>query len=271
LSCEQQDEYLEAVLLLKDSGIYDEFILLHESVTDLTHNTPEFLPWHRWFIYQFEKALQDVTGKCIYVPYWDWERDAGWESESTVFHEDTFGSFHGVRTVNGQSCTIDGIVDMNSSPFAWTPGLNNRPEGCLERSFSDEFSFDGESEVLARIVNFDRYANTAQGDDVNGFRVELEAGPHALVHGIVGGRKCYCPDVAQLSLSPLLTYCFHVLLLMFFPTLQTWGRIGALPTHSFTSTTRTLIAFGLFGRTTGIMTNAATTTTGSHGTMKAIA
>jgi hypothetical protein len=190
LSCEQQDEYLEAVLLLKDTGIYDEFTILHEQYTDRSHLTPEFLPWHRWFIYQFEKALQYVSGKCIYIPYWDWERDAGFESESVVFHADTFGSYDGTRMMDGRSCTIDGVIDVNSSPFAWTPALNDdRPDGCLEREFTDEFSFEGESEILAQIVNYDRFANTAQGDDVNGYSVVLETGGHALVHTIVGGRK----------------------------------------------------------------------------------
>jgi Common central domain of tyrosinase len=186
LSCEQQDEYLEAVLLLKDSGVYDEFVYMHAGVADFTHMTPEFLPWHRWFTYQFEKALQDATGKCIYVPYWDWERDAEWESESNVLHEDTFGTYGGT---DGASCATDGIVDTSSSPFRWTPGMDDGPEGCLTRDFDDRFNFEGESQVLAMIANYDQYANTAQGDDLNGFRTAFEDGAHALVHGIVGGRK----------------------------------------------------------------------------------
>lgn len=176
------------MLLLKDSGVYDEFTTTHSAFIEEAHDTPEFLPWHRWFVYQFEKALQDAAGKCIYVPYWDWERDAEWEWESTVFHEDTFGSYQGV---DGQSCTIDGITDMNSSPSWWIPSDDDDDgqEGCLERTFNDELSFAGESQLLAMIANYDQYANTASGDDVNGFRTEFESGPHALVHSILGGRE----------------------------------------------------------------------------------
>jgi hypothetical protein len=47
LSCEQQDEFLEALTLVKESGLYDDFVYIHEFHATLTHSTPEFLPWHR--------------------------------------------------------------------------------------------------------------------------------------------------------------------------------------------------------------------------------
>lgn len=43
-----------------------------------THNSPLFLPWHRAYLYFFEKALQDrVPG--VTLPWWDWtqHRDQG--------------------------------------------------------------------------------------------------------------------------------------------------------------------------------------------------
>jgi hypothetical protein len=47
MTCEQQDEYLEALTSMKESGIYDEFVSVHEFFARLAHGTPEFLPWHR--------------------------------------------------------------------------------------------------------------------------------------------------------------------------------------------------------------------------------
>jgi hypothetical protein len=47
LTCEQQDEFLEALTSMKEAGIYDEFVYVHEFFATLTHGTPEFLPWHR--------------------------------------------------------------------------------------------------------------------------------------------------------------------------------------------------------------------------------
>lgn len=39
-----------------------------------THHTELFLPWHRAYLYLFEKALQDqVPG--VTLPWWDWTKD----------------------------------------------------------------------------------------------------------------------------------------------------------------------------------------------------
>lgn len=191
LSCEQQDEFLDAILLVKRSGLYDEFVHLHEAVAISTHGTPAFLPWHRWFLYQFEKVLQDATGKCIYIPYWDWERDAEWEWDSTVFHEDTFGTYQGTTTdpTTGASCTVDGIADSSSqSPFRWSPGIDNGPDGCLERDFTSDSPWAGESQILAMIANYDRYSDTSSDPSgVNGFQPVFEVGAHNMLHFSIGG------------------------------------------------------------------------------------
>jgi hypothetical protein len=51
LSCQEQDDFLEAITLVKDSGLYDEFIDIHLQVSTLTHGPAEFLPWHRYVIF----------------------------------------------------------------------------------------------------------------------------------------------------------------------------------------------------------------------------
>jgi hypothetical protein len=141
-----------------------------------------------WFIWQFEKALQHHTGKCLYLPYWDWEIDAGQEWDASVFHPDTFGRWGATTAVGGRNCVSEGIANMYDSPFQWSLGYANGPEGCLERDFLPDFSWSGEAEVLAIIANYEQYADTTPGDDqLNGFRVDFEAGPHRLVHSIISG------------------------------------------------------------------------------------
>lgn len=40
------------------------------------HGSELFLPWHRAYLYFFEKALQDrVPG--VTLPWWDWSKDHG--------------------------------------------------------------------------------------------------------------------------------------------------------------------------------------------------
>ncbi|KAG7365371.1 tyrosinase central domain containing protein [Nitzschia inconspicua] len=188
LTCEEQDDFLQVIVDMKVDGIYDEFVWLHNEVALQTHYTVEFLPWHRWFTWQFEKAMQEFTGRCIYIPYWDWERDSGREWASHVFHEDTLGTWSGTRLQNGRQCTADGIASSFGTPFQ--SSMSETGQSCLERVFLSGFSFSGEAEVLALITNYDQYADTVPGqqDGMNGFRVDYEAGPHLLVHGIVGGQ-----------------------------------------------------------------------------------
>jgi hypothetical protein len=146
-----------------------------------------FRKFHSWFTWQFEKALQQFTGKCMYIPYWDSEKDSERESESHIFHEETFGTWAGFRLQDGRQCTADGIASSFGTPFESSMSENGIM--CLERLFLPGFAFSGEAEILAMITNYDQYADDIPGEDteMNGFRVDFEAGPHMLVHGIVGG------------------------------------------------------------------------------------
>ncbi|WP_329022804.1 tyrosinase family protein [Streptomyces sp. NBC_00690] len=73
---------VDALLALKRSGRYDEFVRMHGDfyVTDAeeapraAHMTPSFFPWHRAFLLDFERALQKVDAD-VTIPYWDWTVD----------------------------------------------------------------------------------------------------------------------------------------------------------------------------------------------------
>jgi tyrosinase len=127
-----------------------------------------------WFVWQFEKALQEHTGRCVYVPYWDSERDAEREWESPVLEQDTFGRWD----ATSDGCVDEGIVSWDG-PFgdSWTMDGGT---GCVEREFLDasRFAFSGEAEMLSLIANMDEY---------DGYREDFEMGPHMLVHGLIGG------------------------------------------------------------------------------------
>lgn len=73
---------VEALLELKRSGRYDEFVRMHgeyyvpdaEAGPRAAHMTPSFFPWHRAFLLDFERALQKVD-PGVSIPYWDWTVD----------------------------------------------------------------------------------------------------------------------------------------------------------------------------------------------------
>ncbi|MFF7983460.1 tyrosinase family protein [Streptomyces sp. NPDC007901] len=82
LTRSERRRFVNAVLELKRSGEYDEFVRMHiayytpdgERGLRAAHMTPSFLPWHRKFLLDFERALRRVDAS-VTVPYWDWTRN----------------------------------------------------------------------------------------------------------------------------------------------------------------------------------------------------
>jgi tyrosinase len=79
LSRYEQEEFVLALLNMKDAGVYDEFVEMHMTFatadTDtgvrIAHRAPSFLPWHRQLLLEFERACQRYR-PGVTVPYWDW-------------------------------------------------------------------------------------------------------------------------------------------------------------------------------------------------------
>ncbi|MFI2781013.1 tyrosinase family protein [Streptomyces sp. ALB3] len=78
----EKKRLVDAILELKRSGRYDEFVALHrqyyvmdsENRPRPAHMTPSFFPWHRQYLLEFEGALRAVDSR-VSLPYWDWTRD----------------------------------------------------------------------------------------------------------------------------------------------------------------------------------------------------
>ncbi|MFF2849636.1 tyrosinase family protein [Streptomyces sp. NPDC058001] len=79
LTAAEKKRFVGAVLAVKRSGRYDDFVRTHVEyyVSDgdrglrVAHMAPSFLPWHRQFLLEFERALQQEA-PGVTVPYWDW-------------------------------------------------------------------------------------------------------------------------------------------------------------------------------------------------------
>jgi tyrosinase len=78
----EKKRFVGAVLELKRRGTYEDFVRLHtryyvsdaEGGVRAGHMAPSFLPWHRRYLLEFERALRTVDPK-VTVPYWDWTTD----------------------------------------------------------------------------------------------------------------------------------------------------------------------------------------------------
>ncbi|RPA82145.1 Di-copper centre-containing protein [Ascobolus immersus RN42] len=56
---------------------YSTFTANHKTQTPWVHFTGLFLPWHRLFIREYERSLQDLCGYKGVQPYWDYTIDSG--------------------------------------------------------------------------------------------------------------------------------------------------------------------------------------------------
>ncbi|MGH0945650.1 tyrosinase family protein [Bacillus mycoides] len=72
---------------LGSTSRYDDYVYWHlqsmENQTSITpgwaHRGPAFLPWHRYYLNQFEKDLQRID-HTVTLPYWDWTVDNSTDS-----------------------------------------------------------------------------------------------------------------------------------------------------------------------------------------------
>jgi tyrosinase len=80
LSSTEQSRLLGAFDVLNRNGVLGQFVAIHADMRHNQHMMPgpmgpvgaqRFLPWHRVFLYEFEKALRRVHAD-VTIPYWDW-------------------------------------------------------------------------------------------------------------------------------------------------------------------------------------------------------
>lgn len=100
LTPQEKKDFVNALLQLKQVpspyngsfNYYDQFVYWHRNAfycdSMAAHMGPAFLPWHRQYLLLLEKALTDVSGKQINIPYWDWTDPA---STNAVFQDDMMG------------------------------------------------------------------------------------------------------------------------------------------------------------------------------------
>ncbi|WP_037678428.1 tyrosinase family protein [Streptomyces griseus] len=78
----EKRRFVNALLEVKRRGEYDAFVRTHieffspdgEDGLRVAHMAPSFLPWHRRFLLDLERALRRVDS-TVTVPYWDWTRE----------------------------------------------------------------------------------------------------------------------------------------------------------------------------------------------------
>ncbi|MFF3498210.1 tyrosinase family protein [Streptomyces sp. NPDC003247] len=199
LTATERRRFVSALLEVKRSGEYDEFVRMHidyyvsdgEGGLRTAHMAPSFLPWHRRFLLDLEAALRRVD-PSVTLPYWDWTRDRG--KTSVPWTEDLLG---------GDGRGSDRQV--TTGPFAYATGNWTLKEGVTDAEFltrdlgraRDPIELPVESDVEWALEDPLYDASPWNSTSSQGFRNKLEGwgtgrGPaawrnHNRVHRWVGG------------------------------------------------------------------------------------
>ncbi|MFD5325433.1 tyrosinase family protein [Streptomyces sp. NPDC127092] len=191
LTADEKRRFVAALLELKRSGRYDTFVTTHNAFimgdTDtgdrVGHRSPSFLPWHRRFLLEFERALQSVDA-TVTLPYWDWTADR--TSRSSLWAPDFLGGTGRAR--DGQ--VLDGAFARSGN--RWT--INVRVDG---RDYLRRDLGAGGRQLPTRaevdsVLAMETYDTAPWNSSSEGFRNHLEGwrgvNLHNRVHVWVGGQ-----------------------------------------------------------------------------------
>ena len=153
---------------------YDKLLTLHRTIfSSSIHQVNHFLPWHRWFILQYENLLRKIDCR-VTVPYWDWSLVSGdpWSSHIWKTGNDGLGG----NGVPGGRC-------VNSGPFrsgVWSlPSSAGR--GCLRRNFNGR---------VPDAIDVANLISTFSSSEFQNFERLLRGDFHDRVHCRIDGTMC---------------------------------------------------------------------------------
>lgn len=195
---------------------FDDFVATHINQTMEIHYTGNFLSWHRYFTWLYEKALQTECGYTGTQPYWNWGLTAltGMENSLIFDGSDTSMSGNGVAIPNqadimigagnglppiilptgtGGGCVTSGPfknMSVNLGPVSLDlPGgvVGSNPAGpfaynprCLKRDLTTKINqkFANPSAILSNIL---------VPKDIDSFQMQMQGVPGSGVIGVHGG------------------------------------------------------------------------------------
>lgn len=158
---------------------YDRVITQHRTIfNDGIHQRDLFLPWHRWYILQYENLLRRVD--CtVTVPYWDWSQvsRSPWRGRASDLWFSGNSGFGGNGEQTPQQC-------VTSGPFrrgVWNV-VPSAGGGCLRRQFNLSDNTP-DSAAVAEVLRIPH-------SEFDSFEIALRINLHDTVHCLIGGTMC---------------------------------------------------------------------------------
>ncbi|WP_151482935.1 tyrosinase MelC2 [Streptomyces albicerus] len=191
LTADEKRRFVATLLELKRDGRYDAFVTTHNAfiLTDIDngervgHRSPSFLPWHRRFLLEFERALQSVDAS-VALPYWDWSVDR--TTRAALWAPDFLGGTG--RAVDGQ--VTDGPFAASTGNWPLAVRVDTRP--YLRRSLGGNGRRLPTPAEVESVLALSTYDMAPWNSAADGFRNHLEGwrgvNLHNRVHVWVGGQ-----------------------------------------------------------------------------------
>ena len=179
MSIRDRKEYVRAVKLISTHPLfkkeYEKFLTLHKTFFDARiHNFEYFLPWHRWYIWQYENLLRRVNCR-ITVPYWDFTLVAG-EPFTGALWNNTDAGLGGDGEGLPRACVKNGPFREGKWRLIKSAG-----GGCLKRNFQRE-------EVFPNLIALQEFFNMfPSADKLRDFELMLRNDFHNDIHFNIGG------------------------------------------------------------------------------------
>lgn len=198
---------------------FDDFVVTHINQTLTIHYSGIFMPWHRWFVYNYEKSLRDECGYKGYQPYWDWPKYASGPQNSPLFDgSDTSLGGNGAYTphpgpvivpppgIGGGNISLPaglgsgvvttgpfGNMTVNLGPVGGLNGTEAGPDGGLGYN-PRKLKRDLGPAMNERYANYSTVYNLLNKPDINQYRLlsegvpyTVEIGPHGGIHYTISG------------------------------------------------------------------------------------
>ena len=153
------------------------------------HGTDIFLPWHRAYLYKFERALQDAArDPGVTLPWWDWTSPRSQGGKVPRPFASARGSDRRANPLYSAKVDPVALAQWNASnpPFRYSPttkrflGEPGSPPLPTKREIAD----------LMKIGNFSQFSQALEQ-------------PHGAVHVWVGGERGHMGDIPFAAFDPI--------------------------------------------------------------------
>lgn len=183
MSRADREKYIRTVITASTNARYkpdyDRLITLHKTIFRTgIHERDHFLPWHRWYVLQYENLLRRID--CtVTVPYWDWSvvSQTPWRGRASDLWHNGNSGFGGNGQQTPEQCVTNGPFRRGTWNVVPSAG-----GGCLRR----QLNLTGnppDSVAVAEVLR-------TRAVDFVSFEVSLRINLHDTVHCMIGGHMC---------------------------------------------------------------------------------